>query len=347
MEKLTLKQFLSWRLLGIIGLYAIVHQFNEKIGHWYYSSVPVSYNLESISLLFLNFIDILIIVCFAFYIIRWLNSILSWSAKDLFFRLIVEIILFTLVSTTWLVFSNGIHTYLKVGYILRLRDVIMVGATGTIVNFIMVPIVELSFMLHSKHHAEISTKQLQISNEKFKYEILKNQINPHFLFNSLSVLNSLITIDAVRAKEFTYNFSNVLRHVLEFRDTDSITLEDEKIFLDQYIFLLKTRFGSAFKVDLDIPNALAQKQILPMVLQLLLENVIKHNEILEANPMIVQIKAQESGISISNPIQLKSSISSWGIGLENIRKRYASMGLSVSVQKDQGTFHIFIPYIQH
>lgn len=345
MEKMTLKKFLDWRLLAVIALFAVVDQLLDKVRLWYFSEYPIQYDFHSILSVSISFLNLTTIASMAFFIIRWLNTVMNWSNKNVLLRGIIEIIIFTILSNTLILAFNQTHLYFKVGTFFRMKDIVYLCISGTVINFFLIPIVELSIMYYSKHQTTINSKQLQIKNEQFKYELLKNQINPHFLFNSLSVLNSLISIDQNLAREFTNNFSNVLRHVLNYKFTDSISLKEEKVFLKEYIYLLKTRFADALDVEIQFSEKFINENILPMVLQLLIENVIKHNEVSDVHPMYILVLAQEKGIIVSNKVRLKSSIPSWGIGLDNIKERYASLGQAIEVKKEQDMFKVFIPYI--
>ncbi len=345
MKELTLKQFLDWKILGFIGLFSIVYQLIDKFELWYYSGIAIVFNFEFLLFLVSKFVDLLIIVSIAFYIIRWLNRVLSWSSNKVFIRIVIEIIIFTVITNLILLIITQLQIYLKVGHIFFAKDLLLVCTIGTMINFTIIPIIELSLTSFSKFEAESKSNLLLLENERFRYELLENQLNPHFLFNSLSVLNSLISIKPDQAKKFTNTLSNVLRHVLDFKFTDTISLKSEQDFIEQYVYLLKIRFGDALMVDLSFPEKHLNKKILPMVLQILIENVIKHNKVIDNQPMKISIVANDNGISISNPIQLKSSISSWGIGLDNIKTRYDSFGYSIEVVKNQDTFCILIPYI--
>ena len=345
MKKLTLKRFLNWKILGFIGLFAIVHLLIDKFELWYYSRIAIVFNLEFLYFLVSKFVYLLIIVSIAFYIIRWLNRVLSWSSNKVFIRILIEIIIFTVITNLFLLINMQLQIYLKVGHIFFAKDLLLVCTIGTMINFTIIPIIELSLTSFSKFEAESKSNLLLLENERFRYELLENQLNPHFLFNSLSVLNSLISIKPDQAKKFTNTLSNVLRHVLDFKFTDTISLQSEQDFIEQYVYLLKIRFGDALIVDLSFPEKHLNKKILPMVLQILIENVIKHNKVIDIQPMKISVVANDNGISISNPIQLKSSVSSWGIGLDNIKTRYDSFGYSIEVVKSLDTFCILIPYI--
>ncbi len=189
---------------------------------------------------------------------------------------------------------------------------------------------------------------LQEENIISQFETLKSQVNPHFLFNSLNVLSSLIYIDQDRAAKFVRQLSKVYRYVLDHKDVDTITLAEELPFIESYIYLLKTRFDQNLKVELDIPQSVRHRKVAPMVLQLLVENAIKHNVISKSKPLKVVLSVSEDGfLTVHNNLQLKSSTErSSQIGLANIRKRYDYLsGKKIEIENDHDYFTVKIPLL--
>ncbi len=189
---------------------------------------------------------------------------------------------------------------------------------------------------------------LQEENIISQFETLKSQVNPHFLFNSLNVLSSLIYIDQDRAAKFVRQLSKVYRYVLDHKDVDTITLAEELPFIESYIYLLKTRFDQNLKVELDIPQSVRHRKVAPMVLQLLVENAIKHNVISKSKPLKVVLSVSEEGfLTVRNNLQLKSSTErSSQIGLANIRKRYDYLsGKKIEIENDHDYFTVKIPLL--
>jgi LytS/YehU family sensor histidine kinase len=130
---------------------------------------------------------------------------------------------------------------------------------------------------------------LQKENLQSQFEVLRQQVNPHFLFNSLNVLTSLIKLEPDLAEQFTEHLSKVYRYVLENKDNDLVSLQTELDFLDAYIFLLNIRFMDKIVVKVDIAEHKRELQILPLALQLLIENAIKHNSMSKKNPLKIEI----------------------------------------------------------
>ena len=189
---------------------------------------------------------------------------------------------------------------------------------------------------------------LQEENIISQFETLKSQVNPHFLFNSLNVLSSLIFIDPDKAAKFVRQMSKVYRYVLEHKDMDTITLKDELPFIESYIFLLKTRFDKNLLVNMLVAPECHSRKIPPMVVQLLVENAIKHNVIAKLKPLTINISIEnEDYLCVTNNLQLKTSREhSSKIGLDNIKKRYEYLtNKKVIIEENTEHFKVKIPLL--
>jgi PAS domain S-box-containing protein len=165
---------------------------------------------------------------------------------------------------------------------------------------------------------------LQKENIQSQFDVLRQQVNPHFLFNSLNVLTSLIKIEPDLAEQFSEHLSKVYRYVLENKDDELVTLSTELRFLDAYVFLLNIRFVGKIHVNINIPHEKESSKIVPLAMQLLIENAIKHNTMSKSNPLIINIYIDEENyLNIINNLQERpSQIISTGVGLKNIENRY-------------------------
>ena len=166
--------------------------------------------------------------------------------------------------------------------------------------------------------------RLQKENLQSQFEVLRQQVNPHFLFNSLNVLTSLIKLEPDLAEQFTEHLSKVYRYVLENKDNDLVSLQTELDFLDAYIFLLNIRFMDKIIVKVDICEQKRECQILPLALQLLIENAIKHNAMSKRNPLKIDIFIDDENVlHVENNLhERESHMASTGVGLRNITHRY-------------------------
>ncbi len=189
-----------------------------------------------------------------------------------------------------------------------------------------------------KHKAESALAQLQN---------LKNQINPHFLFNNLSILSALVYKGDRKAVEFINEFSQVYRYALAHDKIELVSLEEELSFLNHYIYLLSIRFETGIDFNISIEGKQNVLHILPMCLQMLVENVIQHNEISIQKPLTVLIYSTPNSLIIQNKIQLRrQKEESSKIGLENIKRRFSHFTKEeVVISNDGNNFKVILPLI--
>lgn len=207
--------------------------------------------------------------------------------------------------------------------------------------------------IRTKELTEANTKliQLQKENLQSQFEVLKQQVNPHFLFNSLNVLTSLIKLEPDLAESFTEKLSKVYRYVLENKEKDMVSLSTELDFLKAYVFLLDIRFMGKVFVNLDIDGNTNKNDwlIIPMALQLLIENAIKHNTFSKSKPLFIKLEIDENDfLVVTNNIQIRETqIQSTGVGLANIKSRYELItGKKPVFEKTSEEFTAKIPLIK-
>jgi two-component system LytT family sensor kinase len=189
-------------------------------------------------------------------------------------------------------------------------------------------------------------ESLQRKAIELQMEALKNQVNPHFLFNSLNTLTSLVYKDADKAARFIMQLSDIYRYVLEHKQEPTVSWEDERLFVNNYVQLQQMRFLNNISVHVDtgIPGNV---QVIPLSVQMLVENAIKHNEITADNPLRISIYHENEYLVVQNNLQLKTSTEySGNVGLNNIRLQYELLtGKKVDVQEDETYFIVKLPMI--
>jgi sensor histidine kinase YesM len=194
--------------------------------------------------------------------------------------------------------------------------------------------------------AELMQEQLKTEMMTYKYEALKNQINPHFMFNSLNVLSELVHEDQDLAVKYIQHFSDMYRYVLESKDHELRPLIEEVAFVEKFIFLLKIRFEDKLVVKMDLHDN-SDGLIVPMALQLLLENAVKHNEVSKTNPLAITITKKQDWVIVENKIQLKLSTEpSSKIGLKNLEQQYSFFDQKVIIDKSDDLFTVKIPILK-
>ena len=180
-----------------------------------------------------------------------------------------------------------------------------------------------------------------------KFESLKNQIDPHFLFNSLNVLSSLIEENPDNAQRFTTSLSKVYRYVLEQKDKDLVSVEEELAFAKTYMNLLKMRFENSLFYELPISGINPESKVVPLSLQLLLENTVKHNVVSEQRPLHIRIFIEDDYLIVQNDYQKKEILQDrQGVGLQNIINRYGIItNRKVLIEQTEQTFTVKIPIL--
>jgi sensor histidine kinase YesM len=195
---------------------------------------------------------------------------------------------------------------------------------------------------------ELEAEALKRSTAQAQLQIIRNQINPHFLFNNLNVLSGLLVKEHPEANEFVESFATVYRYLLSNQDKELVSLRSELEFIQPYIFLLTKRFPENLSITLFVQEEEKDKQIVPGALQLLIENAIKHNILSKQFPLVIDISVNgNNSLVVSNNLQIKNPVEpSTQIGLNNIRQRYElSTGKTITIKKDERIFSVYLPLI--
>lgn len=217
-----------------------------------------------------------------------------------------------------------------------------------IISIIVTGSCYIYYLIRQRQQVLVENEQLHAENILNQYEALKNQLNPHMLFNSLNTLQSLIRETPGKATDYLQELSKVLRYTLQGNEYKTVTLKEEMNFVEAYIFLLKTRYEDNLLFDIRIREQAEQRRIPPMSIQMLVENAVKHNEISNRKPLSILIATEnDNSICISNKIQAKlTQGNSTGIGLANLNKRYLLLfKQEIRISKEKENFHVRIPLI--
>jgi len=216
-------------------------------------------------------------------------------------------------------------------------------------TIMIIAVYESIFFNHQLRHFIEESENLKRESLSAQLNALRTQVNPHFLFNNLNTLSSLIPENPKHAVDFVQQLSKVYRHILEVKEEKSILLSKEMEVLEAYYFLLKTRFGNNIEVNIDIPCEKLDKKIVPLSLQILMENAIKHNIVSSSRPLKINIFTENGSLVMDNNLQMKHQVSeSTGIGLDNIRNRYKLLSQKeVKVTETGSNFTVSIPLIEY
>ena len=203
------------------------------------------------------------------------------------------------------------------------------------------------------NYALSAKSQMQEEREKanmaqYRYVKLKHQVNPHFLFNSLNILDCLICEENTeRASAYTHKLAGIYRYMLKSEEEMIVSLRDELVFVGLYVDLLKERFPSGFEVETDVPESLMSRMVLPCSIQLLIENATKHNTVNADKPLVIKLEATADGVCVSNNIIPKMTKSpSTGLGQKYIRQMYLDLtGKQIEITETEQKYSVTLPLI--
>ncbi|MDP3398022.1 MAG: histidine kinase [Bacteroidales bacterium] len=288
-----------------------------------------------------------VIVIFNISCIRYLNRTIPWShniLKRVSAQLSFTIASAVFISTLTTFFSNYfIHEYEE-----NLVEVLIInGIIVVVANIMLMTVLEGWLFFNENKKTSLITGSLKYELNQVKFDVLKSQINPHFMFNSLNVLSGLIRKDTAKAQQFIEDFSSVYRYVAETIEKPLVTLNMELEFVESYLYLQKIRYGDLLSYSKNISPEILNYQLPPLSLQVILENAIKHNIINESSRLLIEIFTEDDSLVIKNRIAPKLSYEiSSGTGLKNLTKRYAFVCNENPVfRKSDGYFIASLPLI--
>jgi len=204
-------------------------------------------------------------------------------------------------------------------------------------------------LIFQKQAYELENEKLRTESLQSQFESLKNQMSPHFLFNTLTALKSLISESPILADQYVNHLAQVLRYTLQSNEKKTVSLRDEIEFTESYLFLLKMRYGANLTVKTDIQEKCMSLELPPLTIQTLLENAVKHNEISNRKPFTIEIQTNENlELVVSNPIQRKlTPEEGTGIGLTNLSKQFQILGeRDIQIIQENNEFIVMIPLIR-
>ena len=211
---------------------------------------------------------------------------------------------------------------------------------------IAVVVVLAAYALRLQSRAKAAAEEAALA--QFRYHKLKQQVNPHFLFNSLNILDCLIQEQTPQeASRYTHKLAEVYRYLIKNEDETTVRLRDEMAFVAQYVDLLKVRFPEGLEVDVDIPESAMSRSVVPCCVQLLLENATKHNAVRPDKPLRISVRVEGDGVVVSNNrVPRLTRPASTGLGLQYIRQQYQDLsGKRITVLDDEQSYTVILPLL--
>ncbi len=303
--------------------------------------------------LFSDLLNYLYAVIFGIVMIESIYRIWSWIDRNQYResspgrRFLLQILTGILIAVFWI-----LAVRLPVMYLITPGKLIIFSDEMITISLVILLILTLDFadlghfLIERYRKSLAEVEKFRKENAEYQFEMLKLQLNPHFLFNSLNVLSSLVYEDQSKSAEFIRRLSDVYRYVLDNRNKELVTLREEMEFIRAFTFLQGLRFQGMIEFRFDIKDSLLDRKIAPMTLQLLIENAVKHNVASRKMPLWVEVVTGENDIIITNNLQPKEEQAGTGVGLKNIISRYKFLsGRQVQITDENLVFKVVIPLI--
>ena len=226
-------------------------------------------------------------------------------------------------------------------------DFILLFSIALIVQIVIYCIV---YMINSsiQAHREMQNEREKANMAQYRYLKLKRQVNPHFLFNSLNILDCMVCEEKVdQSSLYIHKLAGIYRYMIKSEEEELVTMKDELEFVEKYVDLLKVRFPEGLEVTIDVPESVMARFVLPCSIQLLIENATKHNAVTPDNPLIINVKATDKTISVSNNLIPKvTKVPSTGLGQKYIRQLYADLsGKQIDIEQTENSYCVTLPLI--
>jgi two-component system LytT family sensor kinase len=284
---------------------------------------------------------------------RWLQFFLKKYLKEISYtRFLITfflwgVVISALLSAILVLLLNALFIHLATS---ELKLPLKLAFTyGTRVNLFLHIINAILFYISRYKDKQVEAEELRRINSQAELEAIKSQVNPHFLFNNMNVLSSLVMQESPDANKFIEEFSKVYRHVLNSQQRELITLKEELEFITPYIFLLQKRFPESIFINIDVAPEYLSYFIIPVAVQMLVENAIKHNITSRQKPLHIFLSVTgKKNLTVANNLQLKPvTTESSHIGLQNIAKRYELItGKTIDIEKTSENFSVSLPLIE-
>lgn len=329
---------LKWALVAIGGIFSlrivITHLFS-------YASIETESLLRAIASVYSNPIVLITLFC-ANIIYIWYNERITRNMSKLMKALLLMVFFagLSLMVTSYVFWITSVDDTVLYDFSSLFFTTIMAQTTIYCIVWM------INYALTSKK--KIQKERGKANLAQYRYLKLKHQVNPHFLFNSLNILDCLVCEEqSEKASEYIHKLAGIYRYMIKSEDEELVPLRDELAFVQKYVDLLHVRFPEGFRVDINIQENLLNKYVLPCALQLLIENAIKHNAVNVDKPLIIRLETDEEHVWVSNNIIPKfGKIESTGLGQKYLRQQYLDLsGKQIRIEQTTDEFKVTLPLI--
>lgn len=327
-------------LLAVGVIFAFRLAYVELFATPYFSSEHV---YRMIDLLISNSAAIIILLCVNVIYVRYLRR----RSEQRPALKVVSLVLFVLLTSACVTLIAGLHLPFDFDRTFTWRELVQLSSITLLVEMVLYSIVfmvDYAFASRTVLRAERG----KAHQAQFLYMKLKQQVNPHFLFNSLNILDCLVCEQRTeQASAYIHKLAGIYRYMLQNEQETLVRLKEEMAFVEMYVDLLQVRFADGFRVETDIPVEAFQRNVVPCSVQLLIENAIKHNAVDAGEPLVIRISATTEALTVTNNLRPKLSAStSTRVGLNYIRQQYLDLaGTPIGIRRTDTEYRVTLPLL--
>jgi len=332
-----------WLSLSISILVHFSRVFDEAISHSPSQSSTIYFICNILSELLITFVICALLFLINFYILKPLQTTKTHKPATILIALLVSFSIVLILSHYLFQLKGLIFPRIEAG-----RHEGAFVFKDFFVALVVIISVYVIKVIYQNQQNKLEIQDLKIENLQRQFDALKTQVSPHFLFNSLNSLKTLIRETPDVAQEYLNHLSSVLRYTLQANESKLVSLSDELQFVESYFFLIKLRFNKNITLSRDISSKLLDYKIPPLALQILIENAIKHNEISKRNPLELSVFTADDTLVVKNNINKKFAPEvGTGVGLVNLSNQYRILvGKEIVIKNDENNFIVEIPLLK-
>ena len=335
-------RLLFFVVIGILFLFYLFYSENDTIPHF-----VENFNLYAFT--------IVVSVSIGYgigYINKWISNQIPWR-KNVLGRFVAGLSLdfiflgAVMIMMGWLANISGLISYTMFEEDMFIRQIELKLIVLTFITLFILTLIEFNRFSYNEYTVgQIRKLKSERKQLELQFEALKSQLSPHYLFNSMNTISSLVYRDPNEAENYIRNLADTFNYVLNTREVRLVTLQEEIEALKDYAYLLTIRYGDAASLKIEIDKGLQQLPIPPLTLQLLVENAVKHNVVSTDQPLRIHVRANENElIVLNNKTGTPAQTASHRVGLKNIKNRYAFFSpLEIQV-KDDDYFEVKLPML--
>lgn len=310
---------------GIGGILPVIYFIGEGLYRGLYDPTTSEFYVDLFRNMLISYVMVTSISWVVLLSIEFVDKLFPWQ-KNVWGRFAADVLITPAIAVIAVIPQAALTYFIYEQYDTFQVHMIKNVVITIVMDLILVAVYEGVYFFKQWKQSLLKTEKLEKEFLSSKFEALKNQINPHFLFNSLNTLSALIHEDVDKSEKFIDEFARIYRYVLENQENIAVSLNDELTFVKSYLYLQQIRFGESLGSEIKIDGSRLDHMIPTLSLQLLIENAIKHNKVTKSDPLKIKIYNEDEYLVVENNLQLRDQKNdSTGIGLNNLKERYKLM----------------------